>query len=57
MSDALDTSGWYANFDPDGDTFVIFPDRVVRIGGEHAARAEAEAHARTLGVPDPQLDW
>lgn len=49
---------WYANFDADGHTFVIFPRRVMRYQrGDPAARDEAEAHARALGIPDAQLDW
>ncbi|MBA3286894.1 MAG: hypothetical protein H0U21_02550 [Acidimicrobiia bacterium] len=57
LAEVLD-GPWYANFDSDGDTFVIFPSRVVRYRREDdAARAEAEAYARTLGIPDDQLDW
>lgn len=58
LAGALDKPGWYANFNSDDDTFVIFPDRVLRYRqGDHAARAEAEVYARTLGIPEPQLDW
>lgn len=58
LAGALDQPGWYANFDSRGDTFVIFPGRVVRYRrGDPEARAEAEAHARALGIPESQLDW
>lgn len=58
LAGALGEPGWYANFNTDDDTFVIFPRRVLRYRqGDRVARAEAEAYARELGIPDPQLDW
>jgi hypothetical protein len=40
------------------DEIVIFPRRVFQYSrGDLAARAEAEAYARALGIPGPQLDW
>ena len=58
LAAVLDEPGWYTNFDVDGDKVVIFPRRVMRYRREdQAARAEAEAYARSLGIPDAQLDW
>jgi hypothetical protein len=40
------------------DTFVVFADAVFRYPrGDPARRAEVENHARSCGVPEPQLDW
>jgi hypothetical protein len=37
---------------------VIYPGKVFRYErGDSAGRAEAQAHGRTMGVPEPQLDW
>jgi hypothetical protein len=55
---ALDEGGWYVNFQTPGESFVVYPDRTFRYPrGDAAARAEAQAHGRHLGIPDPQLDW
>jgi hypothetical protein len=40
------------------EAFVVFPGRVFRyLRGDAAGRTEAQAHGRTVGVPEPQLDW
>jgi len=53
-----DAPGWYADFHSATEKFVVFPGRVFRYPrGDRAARAKAEAHARSLGIPDAQLDW
>jgi hypothetical protein len=58
LADVLDEPGWYTNLELDGNKVVIFPHRIVRYRrGDQAARAEAEAYARSLGIPDAQLDW
>ena len=58
LAAVLDEPGWYTNFDVDGDKVVIFPRRVMRYRrADQAARAEAEAYARSLGIPNAQLDW
>ena len=52
------TGGWYANFNTPAEAFVVFADRVFRYAhGDPAGRARAQEHARSVGVPDPQLDW
>jgi hypothetical protein len=36
----------------------VFPGRVFRYPrGDAAAREEAKAFGRELGIPEPQLDW
>ena len=58
LAAVLDEPGWYTNFDVDGDKVVIFPRRVMRYRrADQPGRAEAEAYARSLGIPDAQLDW
>lgn len=58
LAGVLDEPGWYTNFDTPEDEVVIFPGRVFRYPrGDQAARAEAEAHARSLSIPASQLDW
>ena len=50
--------GWYSHFNVAGETFVVFAGRIFRYrSGDKAGRAEAEEHGRSLGVPEPQLDW
>jgi hypothetical protein len=54
----LDPPGWYVNFQSPSESFVVFPERIFRYPrGDAAGRAEAQAHGRLLGIPDPQLDW
>jgi hypothetical protein len=58
LSEILDPVGWYVNFSSDTETYVIFPGRVFRYKrGDPQGRAEAQAHGRTLGIPEHQLDW
>jgi hypothetical protein len=54
----LDPPGWYADFHDEREVFVVFPGRIFRYpGGDEHGRAEAQAHGRELGIPEPQLDW
>lgn len=56
FSEVLDQPGWYVDFRSEQETFVVFPGHVFRYRrGDAAGRAEAQAHARTLQIP--QLDW
>lgn len=58
FSGVLDEPGWYVNFSTASETFVIYPGKVFRYPrGDPDGRAEAQAHGRTLGVPEPQLEW
>jgi hypothetical protein len=50
--------GWYCDFHSAEETFVVFGERVFRYPrGDSAGRREAEAYARSVGVPEAQLDW
>jgi len=58
FADALTQPGWYVDFRSEAEMYVVFPGRVFRYArGDEAGRAEAQAHGRTLGVPETQLDW
>lgn len=58
LADILDEPGWYADFHSDDETFVVFSGRVFRYPrGDRAGRAAAERYARSMGVPEAQLDW
>ncbi|MFG1808162.1 hypothetical protein [Streptomyces sp. NPDC049040] len=52
------SGGWYVNDDTTAEAFVVFADKVFRYPtGRPEGRREAEAHARSAGVPESQLDW
>ena len=59
LSEVLEPAlGWYCDFRTDDETFVVFAGRVFRYPrGDRARRAEAEDYGRSMGVPEPQLDW
>jgi hypothetical protein len=58
LADVLDEPGWYVNFQSPAESFIVFPGRIFRYPrGDEAGRADAQAHGRRLGIPDPQLDW
>lgn len=59
LSDVLEENlGWYCDFRTPEETFVVFAGRVFRYPrGDNAGRASAEAHARSMGVPESQIDW
>ena len=59
LRDSLDSSvGWYCDFRSEDETFVVFGGKVFRYPrGDPMGRAEAEDHARSIGVPEAQLDW
>jgi hypothetical protein len=59
LSRALDKRlGWYCDFRSPTETFVVFAERVFRYPrGDKDGRSQAEAHARSMGVPESQLDW
>ena len=49
---------WYVDFRSDTEVFVAFAGRVFRYArGDQVGRAEAQAHGRSAGVPNSQLDW
>jgi hypothetical protein len=50
--------GWYCDFRTDAESFVVFADRTFRYPrGDTVGRAAAADHARSVGVPEAQLDW
>jgi hypothetical protein len=58
LAEALAPGPWYCDLASDRETVVVFADRVFRYPrGDGAGRAAAEAHGRSVGVPDSQLDW
>jgi hypothetical protein len=59
LRDALDPDGgWYCDFHSDDETYVVFAGRIFRYPRrDPSGRAEAEAYARSVGVPESQIDW
>jgi hypothetical protein len=59
LADVLDgEGGWYCNFSTARESWVVFRGQVFRYPiGDPAGRAEAQAYGRSIGVPEPQLDW
>jgi len=59
LTGLLDASGgWYCSFGSDHEMVVVFAGRSFRYRrGEEQARQEIETYARSVGVPDAQLDW
>jgi len=50
--------GWYCDFRSQAETFVVFSGRTFRYPrGDESGRAAAADYARSLGVPEAQLDW
>src|SRR5262245_37235087 len=50
--------GWYCDFRTADETFVVFAGTVFRYPrGDAVRRAEVADHARSVGVPEHQLDW
>jgi hypothetical protein len=49
---------WYASFRSDSEMFVVFAGCSFRYAlGDASGKADAESYARSIGVPDAQLDW
>lgn len=59
LAGALDPHGhWYCDFRTEAETFVVFAGEVFRYPrGDADLRARAARHARTVGVPETQIDW
>ena len=52
------TGGWYINYNTAEEAFIVFADHVFRYPrGDAAGRSRAQDYARSVGVPEPQLDW
>jgi hypothetical protein len=59
LADSLaPAGGWYVNFHTTAEAFVVFAGAVFRYPRRQAeGRRRAMAYARSVGVPEPQLDW
>jgi hypothetical protein len=59
LSNALAVEGgWYADFHSAAEVTVVFAGKVFRYPrGDTSERARVVDYARSLGVPDEQLDW
>jgi hypothetical protein len=58
LARVIEPGPWYCDFRSEQETFVVFADRVFRYPrGDQSARQEAERHARSVGVPEAQIDW
>lgn len=58
LSHILDSSGWYANSDSDGQPYVVFPGRIFNYARDDDSQHEqALIYARSAGIPDEQCDW
>lgn len=55
--------GWYVNYTTAAEAFVVFAGEVFRCprGQDRRGRAEGrrrvQDHARSLGIPETELDW
>ena len=52
------TGGWYINYNTTAEAFVIFADKIFRYPRKQTeGRQRAQDYARSIGIPEPQLDW
>lgn len=50
--------GWYVNYNTATEAFVVFAGRIFRYPRKQAeGRRRAQSYARSIGIPEPQLDW
>lgn len=50
--------GWYVNYNTMAEAFVVFAGKVFRYPrGQVEGRRRAQDYARSIGIPEPQLDW
>ena len=58
LVEALDEGGWYCDFRTPDETFVVFAGRKFRYPrGDRRGREQAAEYARSVGVPEAQIDW
>jgi hypothetical protein len=58
LAESLLAPGWYANWNSDTEATVVYPGKIFCYPrGDANGRAAAQEHGRSLGVPEPQLDW
>ena len=52
------TGGWYVDWNAGADKYVVFAGQIFHYPrSDQAGHAAAVAHGRSVGVPEPQLDW
>jgi len=50
--------GWYCDFHTGAESYVVFAGRIFRYPrGDASGRSAAATYARSVGVPEHQLDW
>ncbi|MEU5539710.1 hypothetical protein [Streptomyces sp. NPDC020362] len=50
--------GWYVNYSTATEAFVVFADKIFRYPRKQVeGRRQAQDYARSIGIPEPQLDW
>lgn len=58
LADAMRPGSWYCDFGSARTKYVVFGGRVFAYPrGDQAGFDEAVAYARSVGVPESQLDW
>jgi hypothetical protein len=59
LAGALEANcGWYADFHSDAEVTVVFAGRIFCYHrGDDIERAKVADYARSVGVPEEQLDW
>ncbi len=58
LAAVIDAHRWWADLHANGETFIVFAERVFRFPtGDIAASAEARDYGLAVGVPADQLDW
>lgn len=59
LSETLESEGgWYCDLRSDLETYVVFSGRSFRYArGDESARHQVEEYARSVGVPEHELDW
>jgi hypothetical protein len=58
LSRSLTQGKWYVDIKSDEEVYVVFKDKVFHYQrSDDSGRAEAVAYARSLEIPESQLDW
>jgi hypothetical protein len=58
LAESLLAPGWYVNWNSDAEATVVYPGKIFRYPrGDADGRRAAQEHGRSVGVPEPQLDW
>jgi hypothetical protein len=58
LATALAPGRWYADYATDTTSWVVFAGRVFTYPrSDDTGRQEAITYARTVGIPEAQLDW